>query len=75
MEIFQLELFIFINYFSTIVPPTSCIFFPEGISSLTQHFQHPTRHVENVTLTRKTYRKENTTSEWDDGGKIVNKNK
>ena len=36
---FQLELFIFITYFSTVVPITSCVFFPVGFSSLTRHFQ------------------------------------
>ena len=41
---FQLELFIFITYFSTVVPLTSCVFF-------------------------------HTIYEFDDGGKIGNKNK
>ena len=36
---FQLELFIFITYFSTVIPLTSCVFFPAGLSSLTRHFQ------------------------------------
>ena len=36
---FQLELFIFITYFSTVVPITSYVFFPVGLLSLTQHFQ------------------------------------
>ena len=30
----QLELFIFITYFSTVVPLTSCVFFPVGLSLL-----------------------------------------
>ena len=30
---FQLELFILINYFSTVVPLISCVFFPVGLSS------------------------------------------
>ena len=33
-----IELFIFITYFSTVVPLTSCVFFPVGFSSLTRHF-------------------------------------
>ena len=36
---FQLELIIFITYFSTVVSFTSCVSFPVGLSSLTQHFQ------------------------------------
>ena len=35
---FHLELFIFIAYFSTVVPVTSCVFFPVGLSSK-RHFQ------------------------------------
>ena len=35
-----LQLFIFIAYFSTVVPITSCVLFPIGLSSLTRHFQH-----------------------------------
>ena len=35
---FKLELFIFISYFSTIVPLTSCVFFPVGVSLLTQQY-------------------------------------
>ena len=32
---------IYFNYlFSTIVPLTSCVFFPVGLSPLTRHFQH-----------------------------------
>ena len=34
-----LELFIFITYFSTVVPLTSCVFFLVGLPSLTLHFQ------------------------------------
>ena len=92
---------IFIACFSIVVPLTSCVFFPVGLSSLTRHFnkilyssfcflvwavdswkvnclkpgdrRNYTRPVENVTLTTKAYRKENTTSEWDDGGKMGNK--
>ena len=30
---FQLELFIFIPHISTVVPITSCVFFPVGLSS------------------------------------------
>ena len=40
---------ILITYFSTVVPFTSCVYFPVGL-----------------------FRKENTTCEWDDGGKIGN---
>ena len=36
---FQLELFIFITYFSTIVPFNSCVFFPISLSLLVWHFQ------------------------------------
>ena len=36
---FQLELFIFITYFSTVVALTSCVFFPVGLLLLMQHFQ------------------------------------
>ena len=92
---FQLKLFILITYFSTVVPLTSCVFFPIGLSSLKRHFQqvlkgvevssvssqeteetlNPTRPVENVALTTKGLQEENITSEWDDGGKIYNKNK
>ena len=32
----NVELF---TYFSTVVPPTSCVFFPVGLVSLTRHFQ------------------------------------
>ena len=37
--------------------------------------QQPTRHVENVALTTKGLQEIKTTIEWDDGGKIGNKNK
>ena len=47
---FQLELFIFITYFSTVVPLISCVFFPAGFSLLTRQ---TTRPVENVALTTK----------------------
>ena len=30
---------ILITYFSTVVPHTSCVFFPVGLTSLTRHFQ------------------------------------
>ena len=33
------RLFIFITYFSTVVPLTSCVFFPIGLSSLLRHYQ------------------------------------
>ena len=36
---FQLELFIFITYFSTVVPLNICVFFPVGILSLARDFQ------------------------------------
>ena len=36
---FQLELFICIAYFSTVVPLTSCVLFPVRLSSLTRYFQ------------------------------------
>ena len=31
--------FYYLAYFNTVVPLTSCVFFPVGLSSLTQHFQ------------------------------------
>ena len=37
--------------------------------------EHPTTPVGNVALTKKAYRIENTSSEWDDGEKIGIKNK
>ena len=57
----QLEWFIFITYFSIIVPPPSCVFFSVGLSSLTRQgvkvssvsWLHPTKPVENVVLTTK----------------------
>ena len=36
---FQLQLFIFITYFSRVVPLTSCVFFPVGLLLLMRHFQ------------------------------------
>ena len=68
---FQLELFIFITNFSTVVPLNICVFFPVGLS---------TRDIFNrscrvLKFQRKGHRKENTTIEWDDGEKIGNKNK
>jgi hypothetical protein len=61
---FQLELFIFITYFSTVVPLTSCVLIPVDLSSSMRHFQqvqarrqkklqHPTTPVENFALTTK----------------------
>ena len=35
----QLELFIFITHFSTVVPLTSCVLFTVGLSLLTRHLQ------------------------------------
>ena len=55
---FQLELFIFITCFSTVVQ-FNVVFFPVGLSSLIRHFQqkkklqHPTRPVENDALKTK----------------------
>ena len=37
--------------------------------------QHPTKPFENVVLTTKGLQDRKTTIEWDDGGKIGNKNK
>ena len=37
---FQLELFIFITYFSTVVPSNVVFYFPAGLSSLTRNFEH-----------------------------------
>ena len=39
---FQLELFIFITYFLNVVPLTSCVFFPVGLSSLTNSLKGAT---------------------------------
>jgi hypothetical protein len=36
---FQLEVFIFITHFSTVIPLTSCVYFPVGLSSFTRYFQ------------------------------------
>jgi hypothetical protein len=36
---FQLELFIFIAYFCTVLPLTSFVFFPVGLSSLMRRFK------------------------------------
>ena len=36
---FKLELFMFITYFPTVIPLTSIVFFPVGLSSLTRLFQ------------------------------------
>ena len=36
--------------------------------------QHPTIPVENVALTKKGLQERKTTFEWDDGGKVANKN-
>ena len=36
---FQLQLFIFIAYFSIVVPLNSCIFLPVGLLSLTRNFK------------------------------------
>ena len=40
-----------------------------------KRIQQPTRPVENVALTTKSLQERKTTIEWDDGGKIGNKNK
>ena len=66
---FQLELFIFITYFSIIIP-FNVVFFPVGLSSLMRHFKHPTKPVENVALTTKGIQERKYNIEWDDGGKI-----
>ena len=63
----MLELFIFITYFSTVVP-FCCVFFPVGLSSLMQHFQQ-------VALTTKGLQERKHNIEWDESGKIGNKNK
>ena len=52
--------------FSTFVLLTSCVFFPVGPSQETEETTIP---VENVALTTKGLRKQNTTCEWDCGGK------
>ena len=46
MAKFQLALFIFITYFSTVVPLTGFCFFPAGLSSLTPHFKQVLLGVE-----------------------------
>ena len=61
---FQLELVIFVTYFSTVVPLSTCAFFPVVLPLF----------VENVTLTTKGLQ-ERKHIEWDDCAKIDNKNK
>ena len=74
-----------ITYFSTVVPCTSCVFFPVGLLSLTWHFltvpvvpsvslmtEGTKRPVENVVLTMKGLQERKHTCEWDEGGKIGN---
>jgi hypothetical protein len=46
-----------------------------GLSSLIRYFQHPTRPVENLALTTKGLQERKHNIEWNDGGKIGNKNK
>ena len=69
----MLELFIFIVYFFTVVPLTSCVFFPVGPSSLTRNFQQrpveTTKPVENFALTTKGLQERKHNIGWDDGGK------
>ena len=48
---FHLELF-FSTYFPTVVPLTSCVFVPVGLSSL-KKLHRPTKSVEKVALTTK----------------------
>ena len=43
---FQFGLFIFITYFSTVVPFNSCVFFPVDLSSLMRHFEQVLKGVE-----------------------------
>ena len=43
---FQLELF---TYFSTVIPLTSCVFFPVGLSSLTPTVNCPRQETEETT--------------------------
>ena len=40
-----------------------------------RHFQHPSISVENVALTKKGLQERKHNIEWDEGGKIGNKNK
>ena len=49
----RLELFIFITYFSTVVP-FNVVFFPVGLSSLMRHFQQVLIHfVTNIKRSEK----------------------
>ena len=59
--------------FSTDLSLTSCVFFSVGLSSIMRNFQQPKDLLKISHYRRKSYRKENTTIEWDDGGKIGNK--
>ena len=67
---FKLELFIFITYFSTVVPLTSCIFFPAS-----QEPEEITRPVENVLTTKSLQEKKTQLVSGTKLKKIGNKNK
>ena len=73
---FQLQLFIFITYFSTVAPLTSCVFFPVG-RCLSGYLPYPSQssRVNHPDYIRKAFRKKYTTIKWDNGRKIDNKNK
>ena len=61
-----------------IFPPSShsmSCFHPIGLWSLMRHFYHPKRPVENVALTTKGLQERKHNIEWNDVGKIGNKNK
>ena len=66
--------FIFITYFSTVVPFNVVFsFLPKPGDK--GKFQHSTRPVENVALATKALQERKHNIEWDDSGKIGNKNK
>ena len=72
-------MFIFIIYFSIVVPLNSCVLSSVGLSSLKRHFQQVFYGVEISCVSCRINDKRPTGKkkilEWDDGGKIGNKNK
>ena len=74
---FQLELFIFIIYFTTVVPFISCFLSCKPFvvnATVSIGFLGFWSFFCLLALVVDSWRKENTTIEWDDGGKIDNNN-
>ena len=65
----------FITYFSSVVLFNVVFSFKPAQARRQKKLQHPTRPVENVELTTKGLQERKHSIEWDDGGKIGNKNK